>query len=246
MNDNQKRAVNIALAYCGPGFVIGYIIFWGILGHNIPPVNFMALSGEQLIAEYYAKYPEIATAMIASAFFGGLYLPWSCLLSSLLREKDGSMGALSLMELTGGALSALLLVMAPVFWAACALLYPYVNPETIKLLHAGTWFLYDCTYVVTTAQMLGVGLYTIMNKEQKIFPAWAGWCTVAGGTMLIPLSLMPFMTEGPFRVAGLWNFWIAFSGWLTGFFCIFSFYILKHVHSSKNETKSPAYSPAQA
>lgn len=244
MNDNSKHIINIALAYCGPGFVIGYIVFWGLLGHNVPPVNFTALSPDQLIAQYYAKYPGIPVAMIASAFFGGLYLPWSCLLSSLLREKDGSMGALSLMELTGGALSALLLVLGPVFWAACALLYTQVEPGTIKLIHAISWFMYDCTYIVTTIQLVGVGLYTILNKEQTIFPAWTGWCAIAGGTMLLPLSLMPFAVEGPFAVSGLWNFFIAFGGWLFGFFAIYSFYILKHVHNPRKSVGAFNYSAA--
>lgn len=229
MDPKSKRNVNIALAYCGPIFILGYIVFWAIMGHNIPPPNMMAMTAEQLVSEYYGKYPEIAVGMIASAAFGLLYLPWSCLLASLLREKDGSMGPLSLMELTGGAITAYVLAFCPAMWAACAILVNDVEPNIIKMVHTFTWFIYDCTYMITTVQLTGLGLYTILNREQKIFPAWAGWSALATGAVFIPLSLLPFVTEGPFKLPGLWNFFTVYTTWLFGFFGVYSYFMLKHV-----------------
>jgi hypothetical protein len=43
---------------------------------------------------------------------------------------------------------------------------------------------------------------------------------------------MPFVTDGPFMVAGLWNFWIIFTGWIFAFFGVYNFYVLKHVYKS--------------
>jgi hypothetical protein len=120
-------------------------------------------------------------------------------------------------------------------WATCAVLVDQVSPESIKVIHTMTWFIFDCTYMITTIQMVALGLFTVLNKRQTMFPAWAGWVTAAIGIGFVPLTIMPFVTEGPFALPGLWNFWIIFSGWIFAFFGVYSFYILKHVYKSKEE-----------
>ena len=55
MEANAKRAVERGLAWCGPLFVVTIIVTWGVMGDNIPPPNMMAMTGEQLIADYYAS-----------------------------------------------------------------------------------------------------------------------------------------------------------------------------------------------
>jgi hypothetical protein len=246
MNDNTKRSVEIAIAYCGPLFVLSYTFFWGILGHNIPPPNMMGMTGEQLIAEYYGKYPEIGVGMIGAAFAGLLYLPWSCLLASMLRDRDGNLGVLSLMELSGGLLTAWLLAFCSAMWGACAILVAQVDPSVIKLMHTMTWFIFDCTYMITTIQLTGLGVYVILNRQQSIFPSWAGWCALATGASFIPLSIMPFVSDGPFVVPGMWNFYIVFGLWLIAFFCVFSFFMLKHLHGVKGSSVHGAHAVGTA
>ena len=99
------------------------------------------------------------------------------------------------------------------------------------------------TFMITTIQTTGLGLYTILNKKQTIFPAWAGWCTIAVGITFIPLVLMPFVSDGPFTVNGTWNFWIVFSVWLFAFFTPYSYFMIKHL-SRKSE--APALSAAHS
>jgi hypothetical protein len=234
MDETTTRQVNKALALTGPIFVLGYLFFWGILGHNIPPPNMMAMTGQELVDNYYLAFPSIKVGMMMSAVFGLFYLPWSCLLASLLRDDNGQMSALGLMELTGGTLTAWLLAFCPALWAACAFMAGTADPEVIKLLHMGTWLIYDCTYMITTVQLTGLGLYTVLNKKQQIFPAWAGWSALAVGAVFIPLTLIAFVTEGPFALPGIWNFYIVFGTWLFAFFCVYSFYMWRHVSRPAN------------
>lgn len=233
MNETAKRNIELGLAWCGPVFIVCYIIFWGIMGHNIPPPNMMGMTAEQLVSEYYGKYPEIGTGMIITAAIGLLYLPWSCLLASMLKDKDGSYGALSFMELTGGAITAYVLAFCPAIWAACSFMVNEVDASVIKMVHVFTWFIYDCTYMITTVQLTGLGLYVIFNREQKIFPAWTGWSAIATGMVFVPLTLLPFVSEGPFKLPGLWNFFAVYTTWLFAFFAVFSFYMLKHLQGKK-------------
>jgi hypothetical protein len=234
MDADTKRLVQIVIAWCGPVFVIGFIIFWAILGHNVPPPNMMGMSAAQLISEYYGKYQnEIAVGMIGSATMGMFYAPWSLLLATMLRDEDGSLGVLALIEASGGVLTGWLLVFCPAIWAACALLATSVSPDLIKAMHVMTWIIFDCTYMITTIQLLGLGAYIVLNKKQATFPAWSGWCAIAIGITFVPLVLMPFVTEGPFAVNGMWNFFFIFSIWLFAFQIPIGYFMLREVMGYK-------------
>lgn len=237
MDASAKRGIERGLAWCGPLFVVAIIYTWGILGHNIPPPNMMGMTPEQLVAEYYGRYPEVGPGMIGAATVGLFYTIWSCQLASMMRDENGQLGPLSLMELAGGILTGWLFAFCSAMWAACSLLVHQVEPGVIKMVHTLSWFIFDCTYMITTMQMVGLGLWTVLNKQQAMFPAWAGWVTIAIGVGFVPLVIMPFVSEGPFAIMGLWNFWIIFSTWIFAFFGVYNFYVLRHVYRSPEEQR---------
>jgi len=136
--------------------------------------------------------------------------------------------------------------MCSAMWATCALLVDQVDPGTIKMVHSFAWVIFDCTYMITTIQMVGLGLYTVLNKSQTMFPAWAGWTSAAIGIGFVPLVLMPFSVDGPFAVDGLWNFYIIFGAWLLAFFGVYNFYVLKHVYKSARDQAVAMGHPALA
>lgn len=241
MDKETKRLAQLAVAWCGPLFVVGYIIFWAMLGHNVPPPNFVGMTAEQLISEYYGKYQsDISIGMIGCTFVGLIYMPWSCLLASMLREEDGSLSVFSLMELSGGLLTGWLLAFCPAMWAACAIYATSVDPMIIKFMHSLTWYIYDCTFMITTVQLTGLGVYTILNKKQTLFPAWAGWCSIAVGIIFLPLLLVPFVADGPFAVGGSWNFFIVFGTWLFAFFTPYSYFMFKALAKTQEVSKLSA------
>ena len=240
MDEAAKRAVERGLAWCGPLFVVTIIITWGIMGNNIPPPNMMAMTGDQLVNDYYASSPNIAPGYVGAATFGLFYTVWSCLLASLMRDDNGSISALGLIELAGGILTGWLFAFCSMMWATAAVLHAQVSPDVIKTVHTMAWFIFDCTYMITTIQMVALGLWTVLNKRQTMFPAWAGWTCAAIGVGFVPLVLMPFVTEGPFSVPGLWNFWVIFSAWIFAFFGVYNFYVLRHVYRSPEEQERAA------
>ncbi|GAB3629931.1 hypothetical protein PTE30175_05151 [Pandoraea terrae] len=241
MEKDSKRLIEIAVAWCGPLFVLGYIVFWAILGHNVPPPNMMAMTPEQLVTGYYAKFQQdIAIGMIGCCVVGMLYLPWSLLLATRLRDEDGSLGITGLMEAAGGTLTAWVLAFCPAIWGACAVLANSIDPAIIKSMHVFAWVIYDCTFMITSVQLAGLGLHTVLNRKRNIFPAWAGWCAIAVGIIFLPLVLIPFVHEGPFTLAGTWNFYVVFGTWLFAFFCPYSYYMLKDL-SRDNSTRETAF-----
>lgn len=245
MDKETKNLVELSVACLGPLFVLGYIVFWGLLGHNIPPPNVMGMTPDQLISEYYGKYQtQIAIGMAGCCIVGMLYLPWSCVLGLMMRDEDGSVSLFSFMEVTGGALTAWVLAFCPALWLTCAMFATSVDPALIRTLHAMTWFIYDVTFMVTTIQLTGLGLYTILNRRQTVFPAWAGWLAIAVGIIFIPLVLIPFVSEGPFKLPGTWNFFIVFGTWLFGFFTPYSFFMLRELLGRRRALMAGAAVPA--
>lgn len=125
------------------------------------------------------------------------------------------MGLTGLMELVAGYLHPRSVIFCPALWATSALFATSgADPIIIKMLHVATWIMYNCTYVITTIQCLGVALYTILNKKQTVFPEWLGWSAIAAGMVFIGVVFIPFVTTGPFIVSGTWNFYMVFGVWL--------------------------------
>ncbi|WP_157180637.1 hypothetical protein [Protofrankia coriariae] len=241
MNRRTENRLNLVIAWCGPAFVLGYIIFWAVFGHNVPPPNMMGLSGEELVARYYGPHHQsIAIGMAVSMSVAFLYLPWCCLLSGVINDSERGPNVLSRMELAGGALTAWSLGFCPGLWLLNAILVHDLDPSVIKAFHVFGWFTYDMTYGITTVQCVGVGLWTVLNKKQKIFPAWAGWATIAVGSIFVTLVVLPWIKEGPFTVAGTWNFFVIFSSWLFAFFALYSFFLIREMSRRKSEFEEPA------
>ena len=166
-------------------------------------------------------------------------MPWSCLLALMMRDENGSGNVFSFMERTGGALTAWVLAFCPAMWLTCAILATTLDPNLIKLLHTAGWFISDVTFMITTMQLIGLGLYTILNKRQTVFPAWAGWCAImimiVIGIIFVPLVLIPFVDKGPFALSGSWNFYIVFGSWLFGFFTPYSYFMSKELSARRRE-----------
>jgi hypothetical protein len=233
MRTETENRLNYAIAWCGPAFVVGYIIFWGLMGHNIPPPNMMGLSDDQLVAQYYdAHQGTIAIGMAISMAVAFFYLPWSCLISGVINDGRGP-NVLSRMELTGGTLTAWSLGFCPATWLLCAIFTHDLPNNVIRAIHVFGWFIYDMTWGITTVQCIGVGLWTILNKKQKIFPAWAGWATIAVGTIFITLTVLPWVKQGPFAVSGSWNYFVVFGTWLFAFFGVYSYFLIKEMSRRK-------------
>jgi hypothetical protein len=240
MDDKITYKLQYWMAWCGPFMVVTYLYFWIILGHNFPPPS-ATLTGAELVSQYYGKYQsDILLGQSLCAASGLLYLPWCCLLTVQMWRRE-KVPVLSLMQLTGGLLTAWVLVLCPAMWAWCAkyATTPGVQPELVKGIHMLSWYIYDMTYMITTIQLFGCGLFAILDKKTpKIIPAWAGWYALAVGVGFIPLSFLPYHEDGPFSVGGWWSFHIVFGSWGV-WFSTYTYYMFQ-------ELKRIRISPAPA
>jgi hypothetical protein len=106
------------------------------------------------------------------------------------------------MALSGGILTAFLIVYVCSQWAWCARWAgtPGIDPETIKAVHLSTWYFFDMTYNITNVQLLGCGLFAILDRsEHRIFPAWLGWFCLFTAASFFLETIMPYFNHGRWR-----------------------------------------------
>ena len=242
MNPRLQVKFELAAALCGPLFVIGYIIFWAVLGHNVPPPS-PGYSAQELVANYYGKYhDDILLGMVGCAIVGILYLPWCAQLAVQMKRVEGDAHILSNIELLGGGITAWLLAECPAIWALAAS-EPTSNPDLVQLTHRHAWFVYDLTYLITTVEMVACGVFALVySKSRALFPAWAGWVAIIGGVSFLPLCAIAYVTSGPFALNGGWNFFFVFGIWLF-WFSTYTVYMLKDI-LKRLQDKAPAHETA--
>jgi hypothetical protein len=230
MDDKTSYQIQRWAAWTGPIMVITYLIFWIILGHNYPPPS-AGLSGAQLVETYYVPHrDDILLGMSLCAFSGMLYLPWTVLLTVQMWRRE-KVPVLTLMQLTGGVLTAWLLAFCAAMWAWCARYAgtPGVDGELVKAIHLVTWYMFDMTYMITTIQCVGCGVFALVDrKTPAIFPRWCGWVALFAGISFLPLTFIPYFDDGIFSLHGGWNFFVVFVAWGT-WFSSYSFYMFKEV-----------------
>ena len=208
MTSRVDLRFQLAAALCGPVFVVGYLIFWAGLGHNIPPPSW-GYTPQERLANYFQPYhSQIQAGMLGCAVIGILYLVWAAQLCVMMRKRSP---VLANIELLGGGITGWLLAECPAMWAE-AVRVSGSNPVLADTLWRESFTIYDCTYLITTVEMVAVGLYALTDRsESPIFPRWTGWVAIGGGLSFVPLSWMPYHDSGPLAVNGAWNFWGLYS-----------------------------------
>lgn len=228
MNEASVRTLHRWTAWTGPICLITFFASWIVLSHNFPPPD-PRFTGQELVDNYYGKYRSgIMLGMSLSACFGMLYLPFTCLMTAKMMERE-KVPLLAMMQLIGGGLTAWILVMCPCIWVYCAERAGTLDPELIKTLHFIAWYIFNMTYMITTIQFGAFGIFALMDKKTPaIFPPWAGWMAIVVGLSFIPLTALPYFKTGPFAINGIW----AFHGVVFGFGIVtltFSHCLLKDI-----------------
>jgi hypothetical protein len=232
MNERSVSRLQSSVAWTGPLCLVTFFAGWTVLSHNYPPPD-PAFTAQQLVTAYYARYrPGIMLGMSLAACFGMFYLPWTCLVSVLMMRRE-KYPLLTLMQLTGGLLTAWILVMCPCIWVYCAEAAGSVSPELIKTLHFVAWYIFNMTWMITAIQCVALGLFALMDTEKPaVFPRWVGGMSIGIGVSFAPLTVLPYFKSGPFAINGWWAFHLVVAGF--GIFTLTSTrFVLKEINRNR-------------
>lgn len=227
MDERRNLDWQLVCAWCGPLFVITFLMFWGWVGHNLPPAG-PAMSARAIADHYLANTAGIRLGFVISAVMITFYMPWSAVLSARLARIEGRYAGLSHLQLIGGALTVMVVSVSMLFWIAAAF-RPERDPALTQMLHDLGWLTIDQLYACTTWQMVAAAVVGLCDRSDRpLLPRWACFYAIWAGLTFLPASLTAYLKDGPFAWNGFLSFYFPYFAWLS-WFAIFSVYLIRDI-----------------
>lgn len=241
MDRRTSLRFQLIAACCGPAFLITFVFFWGILGHNIPNPS-PALSAGDLATRYSDNLSEIRLGFIGALILVVLYMPWTSYISARMARIEGSYPVLSNLQLLGGGLTVMVVSFSAMFWAVAAF-RPERSPELIQLLTDSGWLTIDLLYACTTLQMVAMALAVLAARKGEAFmPSWAAYLTIFCACTFFPASLTGVLKTGPFAWNGVMSYYFPYFAWLLWEITTSTF-LIKDVRRRMRTVESAPISP---
>lgn len=228
MDERLRLRYQLISAWCGPMFLVTFVLFWGAIANNIPnPAP--SLTAEVLKERYLANLGEIRFGFIVSLITVCFYMPWTCVLAAQMRRIEGTeMPVLSYLQLIGGALTVMVVSFSATFWVIAGF-RPEAPASTFQMMTDTGWLIIDLCYACTTLQMIAAALVGLADKrETPLFPRWVCFLTIWCAISFFPASLTGVLKTGPFAWNGLLSYYFPYFCWLC-WFTTASIYMIKEI-----------------
>ncbi len=221
-------------AWGGPVLLVATIVFWAILGQNLPPYS-PALSAQAFADQIIAHAAQIRIGMIFQMPFSTLYFVWGVGISKVMERVERDNDVLSTIQLWGAGFTTVVFVVPCAMWLAIAYRPEVMDPRTLQILYDFAWFFFDMAYMLTTMQTVVIGVCFLSDRRpQPLVPAWVAWLTMWAGISFVLETMMPLVKSGPFARSGLINYWIEFSLFFL-MMLVLSIFILKAIGRLERE-----------
>lgn len=197
-------------AWAGFALLFVEVVFWGILGHNIPPFS-PDLDAKAFADLVRANADQIRIGMTGATMGGVLYMVWGLGVTKVMEPIEGRSNVLSTLQMWGAGMTSMFFIIPPGLWLASTLRIETASPESIQMLHDVAWMLFDITVPTGGLQFAALGVCVLADKRRvPVIPKWVGWLGIYDAVGLMVLALMPFFRTGAFARNGAINFWIVF------------------------------------
>lgn len=221
-------------AWGGPAMLVGTILFWGVLGQNIPPYS-GALDAPSFAAQYLGHIYSIRAGMIATLAISPLYFMWGLAITKVMEQVERDNNILSQLQLWGAGFTTVVFYVACAVWLASTYRPESYSPETLQSFYDLGWIAFDMPYALTTLQMVAIGACFLTDRRAvPLVPKWVCWLSIWAGFSFFLEVMMPWFRTGPFARSGTLNYWIEFSAFFV-FMAAVSAYIVAAVGRLERE-----------
>lgn len=197
-------------AWTGPVLLVVLILFWGVLGYNIPPYS-AAAPAETIAAHFRDHTTSVRIGMLFTMGFSVFYLVWGVAISRLMEVISPSNAMLCTLQTWGAGLTTLVILLPASIWLTAAFRPDELDPRLIQLLYDAGWLFFDCAFSATVLQLVPMGIAFLADtRSRPLMPKWVSWYAIWVGCMLPLLGLISVFKSGPFSRNGLINYWVEF------------------------------------
>jgi hypothetical protein len=219
----------------GPLFLLIFIVAWGILGYNIPPLS-AEWSAADMAQHFRVHANQVRAGMVGSMTFAVLYVVWGMSITKVMEVVEaGRNNVLSQLQLWGAGLTVVPILVSSSFWLTGAYRPEALDQSILQMLYDMAWLLIDLAYSVTSVQMFALGvLFLSDEREVPLVPKWVSWYSIWVGFMFVIEVLMPYFKGGFLARQGILNFWIEFLIWFF-FILILTWAVLRAVSRVERE-----------
>lgn len=240
MDTNEIKLVRLC-SWSAVAFLVIFGVGWGVLGHNIPPYS-PSMSSDRLAAIYRDHKSELRIGFALGVFGMTFYIPWAIGLFRIMLCMERGL-VLPLLQLAGGLLTAMVPMIACLFWLTAAF-RPEQDPAIIRLLFDLGWLTIDVGFGVTILQYVALGVVAMRDtRADPLFPRWLAWIGIWISLEFLVELIMPFFRSGPFSWSGLFAYWLPFFApfaWIA----LVTYYMLKATTRLAAEESEPTGSAA--
>jgi hypothetical protein len=228
MDERTSLNYEMFAAWCGPLFVLIFVVSFGFLGHNLPGPISPASTAAEIGAYYVQNISDLRLGWVVSLVFISLYLPWSAQISEHMRHIEKHSRVLTYTQLITGALTVFVVSFGMLCWAV-ATFRPERDPGIIQAFHDIGWESLELQYMITTVQMVAMAVVGLADKRATpLFPRWVCYLSIWCGLTFVPASLTLYFKTGPFAWNGLLGFYVPYAAWLVWCF-VASFCMIKDI-----------------
>jgi hypothetical protein len=176
----------------------------GRVTYPLPP----SADAQVVAALVQSRSTAILIGVVFMTVSSVLYLPWTMLLSDLIRPVEGNTYFLSGTQLVAGLMAQMTYFLPPFFWGAAAF-RPERAPQITQALVDTGWLLFITAIGPFILQYATLAI-AIWRDERQVpgFPRWVGYLQIWVSVSFLPAVLPFFMKSGPFAWNGLFVWWI--------------------------------------
>jgi hypothetical protein len=223
----------LACAWAGPVLLVATLLFWAVLGQNVPPYS-AGLSADAMAEQVRANATLIRIGMVGQMTVSGLYLVWGVAISKVMEQMEGDNNVLSTIQLWGAGFTVLVFEIPCMAWLAASFRADVLPAPIIQALYDMGWMFFDIAYL-TSLQMIPLAICIINDRRDlPLMPKWVGWFSLWVAISFLLLILTGFFKTGPFARDGLLNYWVEFSLFFW-FWILIAFYTIKAVRRLERE-----------
>jgi len=202
----STRAQTIMI-WWGLVFIVIYGLSLGFLLKMIPLPS-ARLSAAQVAAFYTANSFNVRLGATICSYSSAFMVPLAVVVSVQMARLEKGVPIWSILQLAGGVMMSLFLVLPPIFWGVAAYT-PTRAPEVTLIMHELANLTLTTTDQYYIFQMVAIAVIGLSQKPEPFaaFPRWFSYFTIWAAFMFEAGAIAFLPKSGPFAWNGLFVFW---------------------------------------